>query len=75
MDLTILSPLVLSSNLLFLLRREVVGDVEGLSDFLGRLALDHVRNRLATNIEKGLDVEVVRSLEVLVSKDRSAGSG
>jgi len=74
-DLTILSPLVLSSNLLFLLRREVVGDVEGLSDFLGRLALDHVRNRLATNIEKGLDVEVVRSLEVLVSKDRSAGSG
>ena len=74
-NLTILSPLVLTSNLLFLLRGEVVGDVEGLSDFLWRLALDHVRNGLATNVEKGLDIKVVGCLKVLVSKDRSAGSG
>ena len=74
-NLTILSPLVLTSNLLFLLRGEVVGDVEGLSDFLGRLALDHVGDGLATNVEQGLDIQVVGCLKVLVSKDRSAGSG
>ena len=61
-NLAILSPLVLATDLLLLLRCEVVGDVEGLSDLLGGLALDHVGNGLAANIKKGLDVEVVGSL-------------
>ena len=41
---------VLLLDLGFLLRREVVNNVEELADLLGRLALDHVRNGLATNI-------------------------
>jgi hypothetical protein len=57
--LTILSPLILAANLVLLLRSEVVGDVESLSNFLRRLALDHVRNRLASKVQKWLDVHVV----------------
>ena len=60
--LAILGPLVLTSDLLLLLGCEVVGDVERLADLLRRLALDHVGNGLATNIEKGLDVEIIRGL-------------
>lgn len=63
-DLSVLSPLVLSADLLLLLRGEVVGDVEGLADLLGGLALDHVGNSLAANIKEGLDVEVVGGLLV-----------
>lgn len=59
---SLLSPLVLTADLLFLLGSEVILDVEGLSDFLGALPLDHVRNGLASNIEKGLDVKVVGGL-------------
>jgi len=58
---TILSPLVLTANLFLFLRSEVVGDVEGLSDFLWRLALDHIGDSLATNIEEWFDVKVVGS--------------
>jgi hypothetical protein len=61
-SLTILSPLVLTSDLLLFFGGEVVGDIECLSDLLGRLALDHVGDCLATNIKKGLDVKVVGSL-------------
>ena len=57
----VLSPLVLPTDLLLLLRGEVVGDVEGLADLLGRLALDHVGNGLAADIQEGLDVHVVGS--------------
>ncbi len=60
--LAILGPLVLTSDLLLLLRREVVGDVERLADLLRRLALDHVGNGLAANVEKRLDVEIIRRL-------------
>lgn len=60
--LTILGPLVLPANLLLFLGREIVGDVEGLANLLGRLALDHVGHGLAANIQESLDVEVVRSL-------------
>lgn len=62
LHLAVLRPFVLSSNLLLLLGSEVIRNVESLSDLLGGLALDHVGNSLATNIKKGLDVEVVRSL-------------
>jgi hypothetical protein len=61
-SLTVLSPLVLPANLVLLFRGEVVLDIEGLADLLWRLSLDHVCNCLASDIEKGLDVEVVGSL-------------
>ena len=57
--LTVLSPLVLAADLILLLWCEVVLDVEGLADLLWRLALDHVRDCLAANIEQRLDVHVV----------------
>lgn len=60
--LSVLGPLVLPSNLLLLLGSEVIGDVEGLANLLGGLALDHVCDSLASDIEQGLDVEVVRGL-------------
>ena len=44
--------------------REVVCDVESLSDFLRRLALDHVCNSLTTGIEKRFDIQIIRSLHV-----------
>jgi hypothetical protein len=62
----LLSPLVLTADLVFLLGSEVVLDVEGLPDLLGRLALDHVCNSLAANVEKSFDIEVVCSLGQLV---------
>jgi hypothetical protein len=57
--LTIFGPLVLSADLFLLLRSEIVGDVEGFTDLLWRLALDHVGHGFAANIKKWLDVEVV----------------
>jgi hypothetical protein len=61
--LAILSPLVLATDLLLLLGGEIVGNVKGLSDLLGRLALDHVCDRLASNVKEGLDVKIVGGLE------------
>ena len=63
-SLPVLGPLVLATDLLLLFGGEVVGDVEGLADFLGRLALDHVGDSLATNVKEGLDVKVVGGLEI-----------
>lgn len=48
--LAVLCPLVLTADLLLLLRGEVVLDVEGLPNFFGGLALDHIGNSLAANI-------------------------
>ena len=56
----ILSPLILTANLILLLGREVVLDVEGLADLLRRLALDHVGDGLAADVQQCLDVHVVR---------------
>ena len=58
----LLSPLVLTTDLVLLFRSEVVLDVESLADLLGRLALDHVGYGLAANIQETLDIEIVRSL-------------
>ena len=58
----LLSPLVLAANLILLLRREVVLNIEGFADFFGGLALDHVGDGLAADVEKSLDVKVVCSL-------------
>jgi len=59
--LAILGPLILTADLVLLLWGKVVLDVEGLADLLGRLALDHVRNGLAANVEKSFDVKVIGS--------------
>jgi hypothetical protein len=59
----LLSPLILATNLVFLLRSEVILDVEGLANLLRRLPLDHVGNSLAPDVEKGFDVEVIGGLE------------
>jgi len=58
----LLSPFVLPADLVFLLRCEIVLDVEGFPDLIGRLALDHIGNGLAANIKECLDIQVVCSL-------------
>lgn len=60
--LSVLGPFVLAADLLLLLGREVVGDVESLSNLLRRLALDHVGHSLAADIQEGLDVKEVGCL-------------
>lgn len=50
--------------MLFLLRSEVVCDIKGFANLLRRLALNHVGDGLASDIEKGLDVKVIGSLMV-----------
>lgn len=64
--LAILSPLVLLSNLLLFFGGEVFCDIKSLSNLLWRLALDYVRNGLASKVKKGLNVEVVRRLRKYV---------
>lgn len=66
-SLTILSPLILSADLLLLLGSEVVRNVESFADLFGRLALDHVGNSFTTDVKKRLDVEVVGCLSSNVS--------
>ena len=61
MDL-LLGPLVLTTNLILLFRRKVVLNIEGFADLFRGLALDHVGDGLAADIEESFDVEVVGSL-------------
>lgn len=56
------SPLVLTTNLVLFLGSEVVLDVESLANLLGRLALDHVGDGLAADVQQRLDIEIVGSL-------------
>ena len=58
----LLSPLVLTTDLILFLRGEIVLDVECLTDLFWGLALDHIRNGLAPDIQQSLDVKVVGSL-------------
>lgn len=58
-SLLLLAPCVLLANLLLLSRCEVILDVERLADLIGRLSLDHVRDRLACDIEQTANVQVV----------------
>jgi hypothetical protein len=60
--LAVLGPLILAADLLLLLGREIVLDVECLADLVGGLALDHVGYGLAANVQERLDVEVVGGL-------------
>jgi len=57
--LTVLTPLILLTNLLFFLGSEIVLDVEGLANLLRGFALDEVSNRPASKIEELMNVEVV----------------
>jgi hypothetical protein len=43
--------------------REVICDVECFSDLVGRLALDHVCDGLATGVKEGLDIQIIRRLK------------
>lgn len=52
----LLGPLILTTNLIFLLGGEVVLDVEGFADLFGGLALDHVGDGLAAHVEESFDV-------------------
>ena len=61
MDL-LFGPLILTSNLILLFRREIVLDVEGLTDLFGGFAFDHIGNSLAANVKESFNVEVVGSL-------------
>lgn len=62
--LSVLSPFVLTTDLLLLLGGEVICNVESLADLLGRLALDHVGHSLAADIEKRLDIEEIGCLGI-----------
>jgi hypothetical protein len=62
--LAILSPLILTADLVLLLGSEIVCDIEGLANFLRRLSLDHVGDCLAANVEERLDVEIIGGLNV-----------
>jgi len=59
-DLTILRPFVLASDLFLFIRCKVILDVEGFANLLRRFSFDHIRNRLTTNVKKGLDIEIIR---------------
>lgn len=54
--LAVFGPLVLATDLVFLLGSEIVLDVESLADLFRGLPLDHVRDRLASDIKQGLDI-------------------
>lgn len=55
-------PLVFTPDLLLFLGREIVLDVERLSDLLWCLALDHLCHCLACKIKKPLNIQVICSL-------------
>jgi hypothetical protein len=57
--LAVLGPFVFPTDLIFLLRSEVVGNVECLSDLLWRLALDHIGDGLAADVKKWLDIKII----------------
>ena len=59
---SLLSPLVFTTNLVLLLGGEVVLNVECLSDFLRRFALDHIGYGLAADVEQSLDIKVIGGL-------------
>ena len=58
----LLGPLILTTNLILFLGREVILNVEGFADLFWGLALNHVGNGLAADVEESLNVEIVCSL-------------
>ena len=68
----LLSPLVLTTDLILFLGREVVLDVEGLADLFWGLALDHVGDGLAADVEESFDVKIVGSLRRMIRLETQA---
>lgn len=68
---SLFGPFILATDLVLLLRGEVVLNVKGLPDLLRRLALDHVGDCLTTDIQQSLNIEIVGSLSVLGSRPSS----
>jgi len=58
-SLLLLAPLILLPHLLLLTGSKVVFNVEGFSDLLGCLALDHVGHGLACHIQQTLYIQIV----------------
>ena len=52
-------PLVLPPNLFLFLRREVILNVEGLTDLFRCLTLDHVSYSLASQIQQSFNVQII----------------
>jgi hypothetical protein len=66
-DLSLLAPFVLLSDLLFLFRSKVVLNVEGLSNFLGGLSLNHICYSLASEVQEWFDIQIVGRLRICMS--------
>lgn len=62
-SLTLIAPLILLTNLLLLLRGEVILDVEGNTNLLGRLSLEHISNSFTSQIKQVLNFQEVRGLQ------------
>lgn len=62
------SPLVLTTNLVLLLGSEVILDVERFANLLRRLALNHVGDGLAADVQQSLDIKVVCSLKISLAQ-------
>ena len=62
MSFLLLGPFVLTTDLVFFFRGEVILDIEGLPNLLRRLAFDHIGYSLAPDVKKRLDVKIVGSL-------------
>lgn len=78
MKAILLGPLVLPANLVFLFWGEVILNVECFADLLWRLSLDHVGNSFTTDVEESLDIQVIGSLETVVStcvRSKFTGAG
>lgn len=58
----LLGPLILPTDLILLLGSEVVLNVEGFANLFWGLALDHVGDGLAADVEESFDIKVVGSL-------------
>lgn len=56
---SLLSPFVLPTDLVLLFGGEIILNVERLSNLLGGLSLDHIRDRLAANIKESLYVKII----------------
>lgn len=67
----VLGPRIVPLDLLLLLWGEVVDNTKLSTDLLWRLALDEFRHRLGGQVQQGLDVEVVGSLQDPTDKRES----
>jgi hypothetical protein len=72
---TVLSPLILPSNLIFLLWSEIVCDVECPANLLRGLSLDHVGYSLAANIQKRFNVQIVGCLRCVNESESAEACG